>query len=100
MCVSATAVRQSGSLVAAKMACNDIRCIVFSEFEVKLGPQIAFQVSSMVYFSGIMTAKVPEGYISKDEFTAVKKFLIPKPELCDRLIVMCDAGSHGAMLTS
>eukprot|EP00729_Bicosta_minor_P015876 gene15876-461_t len=57
-----------------------IRCIVLSKFDVTLGPKVVVQA--------------PEGVLSKAQFDPIKKYLIPKPELCNRLVTVNTPEHH------
>eukprot|EP01126_Amoeba_proteus_P060736 TRINITY_DN8073_c0_g1_i10.p1 TRINITY_DN8073_c0_g1~~TRINITY_DN8073_c0_g1_i10.p1 ORF type:complete len:436 (-),score=52.94 TRINITY_DN8073_c0_g1_i10:241-1548(-) len=53
-----------------------IKCIFLAEFHPQVGPSIVTQV--------------PDGYFSCDRFNQVSEYIIPKPELCDRLTAVRD----------
>lgn len=75
---------------------STIKCVMLSELDHNLGPIIITQVYArpQLFFSlqfgptEELTCKTPEGYLCKDDFTAIKNYLIPKPELFDRLITL------------
>ena len=48
-----------------------LKCVIFSEFDLKLGPVLRYQY--------------PE-YMSKEQFNTLSDILIPLPELCGKLI--------------
>eukprot|EP00039_Didymoeca_costata_P010589 m.142848 g.142848 ORF g.142848 m.142848 type:complete len:458 (-) comp14889_c0_seq8:641-2014(-) len=51
-----------------------ILCIVLSKFHLTLGP--------------IIEAQSPDGYLNKEDFSAIKKYLITKSELCGHLVTI------------
>ena len=51
--------------------------VFYAEFDVVLGPRIA--------------AQSPDGVVAPDAFDAMSEFLIPKPQLCGRLLTLCVA---------
>ncbi|XP_053376462.1 GATOR complex protein NPRL2-like [Mercenaria mercenaria] len=55
-----------------------IKCIFFSEFHIKAGPKITYQV--------------PEDYLTKEHFDAIHVYIITKPELQTRLITVNSLG--------
>ena len=78
-----------------------IRCIFFSEFDIKLGPTLVCLVRSLVLtllrchvqsekvasaYITLMCPQHPAGFIAKEDFNEIDNYVIPKPELCHRLI--------------
>lgn len=57
---------------------SPLRAVLFCEFDNSVGRTLAFQE--------------PAGFISADEFDAISEFLIPKPQLCGRLLVLREEG--------
>ncbi|CAG9333103.1 unnamed protein product [Blepharisma stoltei] len=49
-----------------------ISCVMFCEFHIKRGPALVYQY--------------PENYLSKDTFDSLSDILIPRPELCGKVI--------------
>jgi len=54
--------------------------VLFAEFDNRLGRTLSLQE--------------PAGYLSPEAFDDISDYLIPKPQLCGRLIVMRDAARH------
>lgn len=52
-----------------------IHCVFLSEFDINVGPQMIEQYSK--YFS-----------MSNQAFSALADYLIPKPELCGKIIIV------------
>ena len=57
---------------------SELAAVFFCEFDNSVGRTLAFQE--------------PAGFISADAFDAISDFLIPKPQLCGRLLVLREEG--------
>eukprot|EP00908_Phaeocystis_cordata_P014430 Transcript_25529.p1 GENE.Transcript_25529~~Transcript_25529.p1 ORF type:complete len:483 (+),score=80.11 Transcript_25529:52-1449(+) len=57
---------------------SELAAVFFCEFDNSVGRTLAFQE--------------PAGFISADAFDAISEFLIPKPQLCGRLLVLREEG--------
>ena len=57
---------------------SPLRAVLFCEFDNSVGRTLAFQE--------------PAGFMTADEFDAISEFLIPKPQLCGRLLVLREEG--------
>ena len=53
-----------------------LSCVFFAEFHTVLGPKISYQA--------------PEGFIRADEFESISEYVIPKSQLCGRLVTLYD----------
>jgi len=71
LCVPAA---KEAALIATMAALAALRGVFFAEFHAVQGPRIASQA--------------PEGLLSAEVFDSIAEYVIPKPQLCGRLVMV------------